>query len=157
MGMIDIPIDDISPNERKGVFFYEGISSLWEKAKETNKLEGENEYLFFTHFFFLFLILSGNNKDVKDTILKLKEDDLRDNGLSDEEINNYIGRFNLVQRSLAEKYMIASNGSKNDEEFTKIFFDLVANSLSESLEILLEEAKNLIIMAFGIYEKFKNI
>lgn len=157
MGMVDIPIDDLDPNERKGVFFYEGISSLWTKAQETNKLEDENEYLFFTHFFFLFLILSGNNNDVKKTILELKEDELKDSGLDTDEINNYIARFNLVQRSLAEKYLTASNSSNNDEEFTKIFFDLVANSLSESLNILLEEAKNLIIMAFGIYEKFKNI
>lgn len=157
MGMVDIPVEELNPNERKGVFFYQGIVSLWDKAKETNKLKEDNEYLFFTHFFFLFLILSGNNKDVKETILKCKEEDLRDLELSNDEINNYIARFNIVQRSLAAKYVAASNGEKSDEEFTKIFFDDVANSLSESLQIVLEEAKNLIIMAFGIYEKFKNI
>ena len=155
--MIDIPVEDLNSNERKAVFFYEGIKSLWTKAKETNKLKEEDEYKFFTHFFFLFLILSGNNKEVKDVILNLKEDDLKEDGLSNDEINSYISKFNGLQRNLAASYMKASEGGKSDEEFTKIFFDEVANSLTNSLGIVLEEAKNLIIMAFGIFEKFKNI
>ena len=95
----------------------------------------KEDNVIFSTLFFLFVVLTGNDVEVKNTILKCKQEEFSEKNVSDKEVNEYIDAFNIRMKVLAQKYMDANERVKNDEEFQKNIINEFSTYLMDELKI----------------------
>lgn len=133
-------MDELSENERLGVMYFAGIKALKEKIEDNSKLLYklallEEDNVIFSTLFFMFVILTGNNAEVKNTILKCKQEEFDEKNVSSDKVNGYIDIFNSRMKVLAQKYMDINAKVKGDEEFQKTIINEFSTYLMDELKI----------------------
>ena len=130
----------LTEKERLGVMYFAGINALKEKIEDNTKLlykiaTLKEDNAIFATLFFLFVILTGNDNEVKNTLLKCKEEEFNDKKMGKDAINNYIDEFNSRIKILAQKYMDLNNEIKEDLEFQKKLINEYSTYLMDELNI----------------------
>ena len=133
-------MDNLTESERLGVMYFAGIKALKEKVEDSSNLLYKlallkEDNVIFSTLFFLFVVLTGNDVEVKNTILKCKQEEFSEKNVSDKEVNEYIDAFNIRMKVLAQKYMDANERVKNDEEFQKNIINEFSTYLMDELKI----------------------
>lgn len=133
-------MDNLTEGERLGVMYFAGIKALKEKVEDSSNLLYKlallkEDNVIFSTLFFLFVVLTGNDVEVKNTILKCKQEEFSEKNVSDKEVNEYIDAFNSRMKVLAQKYMDANERVKNDEEFQKNIINEFSTYLMDELKI----------------------
>ena len=130
-------MDELNEKERLGVMYFAGIKALKEKIEDSSNLLYKlallkEDNVIFTTLFFMFVVLTGNDVEVKNIILKCKQEEFSEKNIADKEINEYIDTFNSRMKTLAQKYMDINASAKSDEDFQK-------NIIKEFSDYLLDE------------------
>lgn len=140
LNFTDQSMDDLSPNERLGVMYFAGINALKQKIEDNPKLLfklalPKEDNVIFSTLFFLFVIITGNNPEVKNTILKCKEEEFKEKNVSDKEVNDYIDTFNVRVKDLAAIYLDVNGKVKGDLEFQQALVKAYSEYMMDNLAI----------------------
>lgn len=118
----DVLMSNLSAKERLGVMYFAAINTLKQKIEDNTKLlfklcTDKEDNVIFSSLFFLFVILTGNDNEVKNTLLKCKEEEFKEKNKKDEEINQYIDDFNKRVKELAQIYLDVNGKVQDDKMF----------------------------------------
>lgn len=133
-------MDSLSKEERLGVMYFAGIKALKEKIEDSNKLMFklatlDEDNVIFSTLFFLFVIITGNNNDVKNTILRCKEEEFHEKNLDKNKVNEYIDKFNAREKDLARIYLDVNGKVNDDHEFQDALIKSYSEYLMDNLDI----------------------
>lgn len=165
-GFKELPFEELPEKEKLGVLYFAGIDSLKQKIEDNTKLlfklcTLDEDNAIFSTLFFLFVIITGNDPDVKNTLLKCKEEEFREKNIKEEDINSYIDSFNLKVKELATLYLDVNSKCNDDLEFQneliKSFSSYLINHLKiEETDDAYDELKIIFLSALKIAFTFRD-
>lgn len=140
---------DLTAYEKKALLYFSGIKALekniHEKILNDYNVTGETENIIFVILFFLIVVITNSNEDVRKVVLKCKQEDMEDNNITENEIIKYINDFNKNFKWLSVIFLDINKESQNDDEkFQKLITEKFSDIILEKLNVANEDTKKLL-------------